>query len=46
MLIGQQVLDNAYFPHCYYYGHLLSIMKIYKPEDMPSKTKYNWLIYV
>ena len=33
MLIGQQVLDNAYFPHCYYYGHLLSIMKIYKPEE-------------
>ena len=33
MLFGQQVLDNASFRHYHYYGHLLSIMKIYNPEE-------------
>ena len=31
MLLGQQILDMAYFCHCHYHGHLLSIMKIYNP---------------
>ena len=34
MLHGQQVLDNEYFRHYYYYyGNLPSIMKIYNPEE-------------
>ena len=33
MLLGQHVLDNIYFRHHHYYGHLLSIVKIYNPEE-------------
>ena len=33
MLLGQQVLDNAYFSHYYYNGHFLSIMKMYNPQE-------------
>ena len=33
MMLGQEVLDNAHFRHFYYYGHLVSIMKIYNPEE-------------
>ena len=33
MLLAQQNLDMAYFCHYYHYGHLLSIVKIYNPEE-------------
>ena len=33
MLLAQPILDMAYFRHYYYYGHLLSIIKIYNPEE-------------
>ena len=33
MLLAQPILDMAYFRHYYYYGHLLSIFKIYNPEE-------------
>ena len=33
MLLVQRILDMAYFRHYYYYGHLLSITKLYNPEE-------------
>ena len=38
MLLAQPILDMAYFRHYYYYGHLLSIIKIYNPEEMLCST--------
>ena len=33
MLLAWRILDTAYFRHCYYYGHLLSIIGICNPEE-------------
>ena len=33
MLLAQRILDMAYFRHDHYYGHLLSNIKIYNPEE-------------
>ena len=33
MLLAQRILDVTYFLHYYYYGHLLSIIITYNPEE-------------
>ena len=33
ILLAQRICDMAYFSHYHYYGHLLSIIKIYNPEE-------------
>ena len=33
MLLAQRILDIAYFRYYHYYGHLMSIIKIYNPEE-------------
>ena len=33
MLLAQPILNMAYFRHYYYYGHLLSIIKIYNLDE-------------